>query len=137
LDVLVVLLGDLSGEDIAHGAGALAAGARVADAHPATEVGREPGGLGLLEQRPVADRRGAVAAHEAKRAVSSRAGNGDGRWREGLGEDWAFRAVANRVDQPGRPADGRGRAVVRGEFLTSDPRVVLAGRDIRDLEVAM
>ena len=68
LDVLVLLVGDLAGADVAHGAGRLAAGAGVADAHPAAELGREAGGLGLLEQRAAADRGGAVAAQEAQRA---------------------------------------------------------------------
>ena len=39
LDVLVLLVGDLAGQDVANRAGGLAAGAGVADAHPATEFG--------------------------------------------------------------------------------------------------
>src|SRR4051794_37634738 len=42
---------DLAGQHVAHGAGGLAAAARVADAHAAAEVGRETRVLGLLEQR--------------------------------------------------------------------------------------
>src|SRR4051794_23609765 len=50
LDLLVRRGGDLAGEEVLVGAGALAAGAGVADAHPASVFGAETGGLGLDEQ---------------------------------------------------------------------------------------
>src|SRR5438552_15544527 len=53
-DLLVRGSRDLAGEDVPHVAGGLAAASRVADAHPASVLGVEPGVLGLLEQRQAA-----------------------------------------------------------------------------------
>src|SRR5437660_2394348 len=52
LDVLFVRARDRAANEVADGPRRLAAGAGVADAHPATELRAEPGLLGLLEKRP-------------------------------------------------------------------------------------
>src|ERR1700752_2595439 len=70
-DLHVLLVGGRygAGDQVAHGAAGLAARARVADAHPASVLGREAGGLGLLDQRAAGVGRVDFARGERDRAA--------------------------------------------------------------------
>src|SRR5215213_3969603 len=88
LDELVGRGRDLAGADVAHGALELAAAARVADAHAAAGLRREPRRLGLVEQRRGGALHRAAAAREAHAArdVSVRVDSRLGRRGEALDE---------------------------------------------------
>src|SRR3954454_25161824 len=118
---------DLAGQDVAHGAGGLAAASRVADAHAAAEFGREPRVLGLLEQRQPAVGRLPAARGEADDALGGVGVEGDRGRGEGLdgrlGQAVRRPHRAYRIDQRGRPAHERRRAAMG---VRDRPQVVAA-----------